>query len=189
MSSNTGNAPVEPAVTLDSVNIGMKSQKKQLLVLTALCALAVPCGLLALALLIASPEPEPAQDTFSLTEMRALQLQVTTLEASLATLAAASAQTQTEFTALSRQIGAMDVNDERNAIARVQELLVRQEQDYQQFLATLEGGLFNFHMMIPHSRGWWDAWQADLMESVEQNKSRQVLAASVLAIEPQGINQ
>jgi hypothetical protein len=86
-------------------------------------------------------------------------------------------------------VGAIDVTDSRNAVQHVQQLLVRQEQDYQKFLTTLEGGLYNFHMMIPHSRGWWDAYTDDLQESVELSKTREMFAAGLFEIEPQGINQ
>ncbi len=187
--NNAGNVTAEPIVTLDSVSIGMKRQKKQLLLLTALCALAVPCGLLALVLMLTSTDAEPVQETFTLSEMRVLQSQLADLESSLAAVLTASAQSQEELAALSRQVGAMDVNDGRNAIQRVQQLLIRQEKDQQKFLATLEGGLYNFHMMIPHSRGWWEAYNADLLESVESSKSREMFAAALLEIEPQGINQ
>lgn len=187
--NNAGNAPAEPEVTLDSVSIGMKRQKKQLLALAALCLVSVPSALLALVLMITRAEPEPLQETVTTAEMRALQSQLATLEAEYARLLEASTQSHEELAALTQKVVTLDVQDERNAVARLQQLMVRQEQDYQQFLATLEGGLYNFHMMIPHSRGWWDAYKADLMESVELSKSRELYASTLREIEPQGINQ
>jgi len=186
---DAGSTPVELPVTLESVSIGMKRQQKQLLALAALCAISVPSALLALALLITSPEPEALEPPVTAAELRVLQLQLSELDAGFATVLATASQTQNELAALAQQVGSLDVNDERNAIVRLQRLIVRQEQDYQKFLATLEGGLYNFHMMIPHSRGWWDAYKADLSASVDLSKARELYAGTLREIEPRGINQ
>ena len=189
MSNNSGNTADEAVATLNSVSIGMKRQQKQLLILAALCVIALPSALLALVLMITSADLEPAQDILDPAPVRALQSRLDELETLQSALLASNLQLQDELAALSGKVGTLDINDERNATVRVQQLLVRQEQEFQQFLATLEGGMYNFHMMIPHSRGWWDAYKSDLLVSVDQSKARELLAGAVREIEPEGITQ
>lgn len=88
-------------------------------------------------------------------------------------LLARSEELGTEITDLSQQVATIDVNDQRNVIIRVQRILIRQEQDYRHFLTTLESGLYNFHMMVPHSRGWWDDYKQDLVEAAELSEARE----------------
>ena len=189
MSNKTSNPANEAVATLSSVDIGMKRQQKQLLVLAALCVIAVPSALLALVMIITSADSEPAQDFLDPAQVRAMQTRLDDMTTQQATLLASNLQLQDELAALSRKVGTLDINDERNATVRVQQLLIRQEQEFQQFLATLEGGMYNFHMMIPHSRGWWDAYKTDLLVSVDQSKARELLAGAVREIEPEGITQ
>ncbi|MDX1490645.1 MAG: hypothetical protein R3332_05125 [Pseudohongiellaceae bacterium] len=81
--------------------------------------------------------------------------------------------TQSELQTLSQQLANLDVNDQRNVIIRVQRILIRQEQDFRDFLTALENGMYNFHMMVPHSRGWWDDYQKELLEASELSKARE----------------
>lgn len=189
MSNNSNNTAKEPVETLNSVSIGMKRQQKQLLILVALCMIAVPCALLALGTFITSADAESAQDFLDPAQVRALQTRLDELETEQSALLASNVQLRDELAALAGKVGTLDINDERNATVRVQQLLVRQEQEFQQFLATLEGGMYNFHMMIPHSRGWWDAYKTDLMTSLDQSKARELLAGTLREIEPEGITQ
>jgi len=187
--NNVESTPVELPVTLDSVSIGMKRQQKQMLALATLCVVSVPSALLALVLMITDPEPETIETPVTASELRVLQSRLTDIESGLSNVLAAASQTQEELAALAQQVGTLDAKDGRNAIVRLQSLVVRQEQDFQKFLTTLEAGLYNFHMMIPHSRVWWDAYKTDLMASVEQSKARELSAGTLREIEPQGINQ
>ena len=187
--NNAGTPPIESVATLESVNIGMKRQQKMLIGLAGLCVISVPAALLALVLLPTRVEPAPQVEAASAAELRALQEQLSDLDARYTALLAQSTQTQGYVDTLSQQVAGIDINDERNALARVQQLLVRQEQDYQSFLGTLEGGLYNFHMMIPHSRGWWDDYKADLMDVMALSKAREEYVETMSVIEPQGINQ
>tara|TARA_R110001599_G_C11989385_1_gene635826 strand:+ start:511 stop:684 length:174 start_codon:yes stop_codon:yes gene_type:complete len=40
--------------------------------------------------------------------------------------------------------------------------LIKQEQDFQAFVDSLEGGMYNFLMMVPHSGGWWAEYKTEL---------------------------
>lgn len=87
-------------------------------------------------------------------------------------LLAPSEELVTALTDLSEQVTTIDVNDQRNAIIRVQRILIRQEQDYRNFLTTLENGLYNFHMMVLHSRGRGEDYKQDLVETAELSEAR-----------------
>lgn len=187
--SKTETKPDEPIATLDSISTGMKRQKKQLLSLAALCVISVSSALLALGLLITRSEPEPPVEVLSNEELLDLREQLADLDTRYVGLLEQSKQNQGHLETLSQQVAAMDINDERNAVFRVQKLLARQEQDFQNFLGTLEGGLYNFHMMIPHSRGWWDDYKADLLEVVALSQARERDVEALREIEPKGINQ
>jgi len=188
-SNSASSTSSEQTATLDSVNIGMKRQQKQLLLLATLCVITLPSALLALALIFTSSDTVPPQDSGDSAQVREVQKRLSELESQYAALLINTSQAKEEVAVLARTVGTLDINDERNATVRVQQLLVRQEHEFQQFLATLEGGLYNFHMMIPHSRGWWDDYKADLMENVEQSKARELFAGTLLEIEPLGITQ
>lgn len=188
-SNNASNTSSEQTATLNGVNTGMKRQQKQLLILAALCVISLPSALLALALVFTNSEAAALENSDESAEVRAMQKRLSELEAQYAALVSSTSQTTEDVAGLARTVGSLDITDERNATFRVQQLLVRQEHEFQQFLATLEGGLYNFHMMIPHSRGWWDSYKADLMANVEQSKARELFAGTLLEIEPEGITQ
>ena len=78
-----------------------------------------------------------------------------------------------ELTDLSEQVAALDVNDQGNVIIRVQRILIRQEKDYRNFLTTLENGMYNFDMMVPNSRSWWEEYKQDLVETIELSQARE----------------
>jgi hypothetical protein len=189
VSTSTSNTFSEQTATLNGVSTGMKRQQKQLLILAALCVISLPSALLALALVFTNSEAAAIENSDESAEVRAMQKRLSELEAQYAALLSSTSQTTEEVAVLARTVGTLDITDERNATFRVQQLLVRQEHEFQQFLATLEGGLYNFHMMIPHSRGWWDSYKADLMANVEQSKARELFAGTLLEIEPEGITQ
>jgi hypothetical protein len=188
-SNSVSSTSSEQTPALDTVDIRMKRQQKQLLLLALLCAISLPSALLALALVFTNSETAALKDSGDSAEVRDVQKRLSELEMQYAALLSSTSQAKEEVAVLARTVGTLDITDERNATFRVQQLLVRQEHEFQQFLATLEGGLYNLHMMIPHSRGWWDAYKADLMVNVEQSKAREMLAGSLLEIEPLGITQ
>lgn len=102
-----------------------------------------------------------------------LQTEDEALSAQIERILASSGETQTQLQTISAQLGQLDVNDQRNVIIRIQRILIRQEQDYRNFLTALENGMYNFHMMVPHSRGWWDDYQKELLETAELSKARE----------------
>lgn len=74
---------------------------------------------------------------------------------------------------VARQVIDLDVNDPDNAIVGLQRILIRQERDYRDFLRDLEQGMLALHMMTPHSRGWWDDFQAGIEDNARLSEARE----------------
>ncbi len=172
-------SPAPALVTVEGLSAVVKSQKKLLFVSLGLAVLALLAAVAVFVLATANssanePEINPNDATIrhleSLVERILVQIEERESEA---------AQTYSELTELSRQVGRIDVNDERNAVIRLQRLAIKQEQDFRTFLSTLESGLYNFHMMIPHSRGWWDEYKADLDAALELSQAREEYATTL----------
>lgn len=121
---------------------------------------------------MATPDNSDATEELASTTMQ-LQAADEAFNARFDTILARSNEAQSQLQAISNQLAQLDVNDQRNVIVRVQRILIRQEQDYRDFLTALENGMYNFHMMVPHSRGWWDDYQKELLEAAELSKARE----------------
>ena len=140
-SNSVSSTSSEQTPALDTVDIRMKRQQKQLLLLALLCAISLPSALLALALVFTNSETAALKDSGDSAEVRDVQKRLSELEMQYAALLSSTSQAKEEVAVLARTVGTLDITDERNATFRVQQLLVRQEHEFQQFLATLEGGL------------------------------------------------
>ncbi|MGJ8687893.1 MAG: hypothetical protein ACSHXZ_00105 [Gammaproteobacteria bacterium] len=165
--------------TLETVSALMKSQKKLLLINLGLGAIALLCAIAAIVLGSMGSGEESAELNPNDARIEHLDEEVADLLNQVEIRTSVAEQTHTELSELSTQVGRIDINDERNAVIRLQRLMVKQEQDFQTFLTTLESGLYNFHMMVPHSRGWWDEYKADLDSAKELSKAREEYATNL----------
>ena len=164
---------------LEGLNAAVKGQKTLLFISLGLATSAL---LFAIAIFVlgngesADTEPEAIPYTVMI---RQLESQIESIEAQIEEREQAALQTATALSELSTHLGRIDVNDERNTVNRMQSLAIKQEQDFRIFLSTLEAGLYNFHMMIPHSRGWWDEYKADLDEAIQLSEAREEYAKTL----------
>lgn len=159
--------PLEPLKTR------LKRQQLLLLALTVTCVLALAMAGITLGMLLSDNKELAIVEQAELEKEQQLAEQMAFFTSQVEALLARSEELGTGLTDLSEQVAIIDVNDQRNVIIRVQRILIRQEQDYRNFLTTLENGLYNFHMMVPHSRGWWEDYKEDLVETAELSEARE----------------
>lgn len=159
--------PLEPLKTK------LKRQQLLLLALAVTCVLTLAIAGSTLGMLLSDNKELAAVEQAELEQEQLLAEQMAFFTSQVEALLARSEELGTELTDLSEQVATIDVNDQRNVIIRVQRILIRQEQDYRNFLTTLENGLYNFHMMVPHSRGWWEDYKQDLVETAELSQARE----------------
>jgi len=74
---------------------------------------------------------------------------------------------------LQAQLDSLDTNAEQNSIVKLQKILIRQEQDYRDFLANLQNGMYAMHLMIPHSRSWWEQYEGEIEQTAKLSKARE----------------
>ncbi|MES3008636.1 MAG: hypothetical protein V4751_12790 [Pseudomonadota bacterium] len=159
--------PLEPLKTK------LKRQQMLLIGLLATCVLALLMAGTTLMMMLSDSRDLAAVEETEREQIQLINEQMAFFTSQVEALLARSEELGTELTDLSAQVATIDVNDQRNVLIRVQRILIRQEQDYRNFLTTLENGLYNFSMMIPHSRGWWEDYQKDLLETSELSKARE----------------
>ncbi len=167
--------------TVEHVSAAVKGQKKLLLGLMARSAISMLSAAFAILITMGNGAPEEAeiatlpQDTI----VRQLDGRVNGLSERIDEVLALTQQTQDDLAQLSKQLAAIDVNDERNVITCMQRLLIKQEQDFQAFVDSLEDGMYNFHMMIPHSGGWWAEYKTELDAMNEMSVARENYASTL----------
>ena len=167
--------------TVEHVSATVKGQKKLLLALMAVSAISLLCAILAIVMAMGSDGHEEIE-TASLpqdTLARQQEVRIEGVSSHVEEVLALTQQTREELTELSLQVASIDVNDERNIIVRMQRLLIKQEQDFQDFIDSLEGGMYNFHMMIPRSGGSWTQYKAGLDEVAEKSAARENYATTL----------
>lgn len=165
--------------TVEGLSAVVKSQKKLVLISLGLGTTALLCAIAFLVLGGTShTEAEPTIDPNS-AHIESLEVGLADVLLQIQEQASEATQSRTDLSQLSTQVGRLDVNDERNAFIRLQRLTIKQEQDFQAFLGTLEAGLYNFHMMVPHSRGWWEEYKADLDAAQQLSKAREEYATTL----------
>lgn len=162
--------PVDP---VESLKTRVQRQQLLLLALAVTCVMALALAGSTLGMLLSENKELVAVEQSELEQKQLLNEQMAFFNSQVEALLARSEELGTELTDLSEQVATIDVNDQRNVIIRVQRILIRQEQDYRNFLTTLENGLYNFHMMVPHSRGWWEDYKQDLVETAELSEARE----------------
>ena len=167
--------------TVEHVSAMVKGQKKLLLGTMAISAIAMLSAVFAIVLTMGENAPE-VEVSVALPEdtiVRQLGRRVDALSERIDEVLALTEQTQGDLAQLSTQIAAIDVNDERNVIIRMQRLLIKQEQDFQAFVDSLEGGMYNFHMMVPHSGGWWEEFKTEMDALNDMSVARQNYASTL----------
>ncbi len=167
--------------SLESVSANVSKQRALIMLLAGVSGVSLVCALVAISLLIAAstqPDSEPVSQTPE-PSVRQLERALSTLGADLQVLSERTDLSAQSLQALSEQLGKLDVNDERNVIIRLQRLLIKQEQDFQQFLTKLEQGMYNFQMMVPHSRGWWEEYKAEMDAVADMSKARENYATTL----------
>jgi hypothetical protein len=158
---------------IEHMKARIKRQQRMLFGALGIASISLISAVVALVLALAkAPDSTETLDQLVSTAAQ-LQTEDEAFSAQIEGILASSRETQTQLQAISTQLGQLDVNDQRNVIIRVQRILIRQEQDYRNFLTTLENGMYNFHMMVPHSRGWWDDYEKELLETAELSKARE----------------
>lgn len=158
---------------LDPLKKRLKLQQILLLGLMVTCVLALLTAGTTLAMLLSDNKELVAIELAESEQEQQITEQMAFFTSQLEALMARSEALGIELTDLSEQVAAVDVNDQRNVIIRVQRILIRQEKDYRNFLTTLENGMYNFHMMVPHSRSWWEEYKQDLVETAELSEARE----------------
>ncbi len=172
-----------PLETVEHVSATVKGQKKLLLIAMAISAIALLSAVFAIVLSLGSGgEAEVATQTPALpqdTVARQLDVRIQSMSSRIEEVLALTELTQGELAQLSTQVAAIDVNDERNVIIRMQRLLIKQEQDFQAFVGSLEDGMYNFHMMVPHSGGWWEEYKTELDAMSDMSVARENYASTL----------
>ena len=74
---------------------------------------------------------------------------------------------------LQAQFDKLDPDAEQHSIVKLQKILIRQEQDYRDFLANLQNGMYAMHLMIPHSRRWWEQYEGEIEQTAKLSKARE----------------
>ena len=170
-----------PLETVESVSATVKGQKTLILAILGLCVVSLLCAAFAILMSMSGGEHETLevatlpQDT----QVRRLEARSEEVSHNIEELLNQTQQTRSELEALSMQVAAIDVNDERNVIIRMQRLLIKQEQDFQAFVGSLESGMYNFHMMVPRSGGWWEQYKTELDAMTEKSKARENYASTL----------
>ena len=170
-----------PLESVETVSATVKSQKKLLLALMGLSVISMLCAAFAIAMSIGNGEHEVTelatvpQDTL----VRQLESRIESANSQVEEVRGLTQKNQDDLALLATQVAAIDVNDERNVIIRLQRLLIKQEQDFQAFVSSLEGGMYNFHMMVPHSGGWWEEYKAELDSTTQKSKAREKYATTL----------
>jgi len=83
-------------------------------------------------------------------------------------------QTQREqVERLQARMATLDVSDMNNTVFAIRRLMIRQERDFRDFLKVAEQGMYSLHMMVPHSRSWWDEFRSDLEEMLSLSEARE----------------
>ena len=117
-SNSVSSTSSEQTPALDTVDIRMKRQQKQLLLLALLCAISLPSALLALALVFTNSETAALKDSGDSAEVRDVQKRLSELEMQYAALLSSTSQAKEEVAVLARTVGTLDITDERNATFR-----------------------------------------------------------------------
>lgn len=168
--SNDLEIDVDP---IEHLKTRVKRQQMIMFAALGVGSISLISAIAALALvLMATPDSSEVTDELT-TTTRQLQVADEAFNAQFEALMARANETQTQLQSLSTQLGQLDVNDPRNVVIRIQRILIRQEQDYRNFLTVLENGMYNFHMMVPHSRSWWEEYQKELTSTAELSKARE----------------
>lgn len=181
MSQEKTEANAPPALqSVESVSARVNAQGKLVWTVLGLSSVSLLAALLATVVSLSSGEKEAPPEPLTLqTQFRNLERQLGTMTQDLEALQALAQQTHEELNQLSTRVGRIDTNDGRNAIVRLQQLMITQEQDFQHFVSSLEQGSYNLHMVIPHSIGWWDEYKAELNSAMEMSKARENYALAL----------
>ena len=59
-----------------------------------------------------------------------------------------------------------------NNFNSIRELMVEQEDSYQQFMVVLQQGMYDMSRMVPGSRTWYEVYKGDLDLVIEDSKKR-----------------
>ena len=170
-----------PLETIENVSATVRGQKKLLLAFIGLSVVSLFCAAFAIVMSISGGDHVDTEVTSvpQDTQIRRLEASIEEVSQHVEEVLSLAQQTRSELEELSTQVAAIDVNDERNVIIRIQRLLIKQEQDFQAFLSSLEGGMYNFHMMVPHSGGWWEQYKTELDGMTEKSKARENYASTL----------
>lgn len=167
--------------TVEHVSATVNSQKKLLLALMAISTISLLSAVFAIVMSMGDGG-QAALETTTLPQDTLIRQQDDRIEATskhIDEVLALTEQVRDELAELSTQVAAIDVNDERNVIIRMQRLLIKQEQDFQAFIGSLGDGMYNFHMMIPRSGGTWEEYKAELDAATEKSVARESYASNL----------
>ncbi len=95
------------------------------------------------------------------------------LEDQLVAMQAAHQSQREQIERLQSRMTTLDVSDADNAVFAIRRLMIRQERDFRDFLKIAEQGMYSLHMMVPHSRSWWDEFSTDLEEMISLSEARE----------------
>jgi len=169
--TGTDQALPEP---LDSLKQSVARLQRQLLITTIVCLFALVGATTALSLLWTADNGATEEETAALQiHVSEAEKELLFLQSQFQELLAQTALNSATVNQLAERVASVDVGDQNNVIVRLQRILIRQERDYRDFLTSLENGLYNFHMMVPHSRGWWTDYREELVRTAELSKARE----------------
>lgn len=99
--------------------------------------------------------------------------QLEVIEEQLAELIAGSQVQAERVDRMSARLALIDVNDADNTVFALRRLLIRQERDFRDFLKATEQGVYALHMMVPHSRAWWEEFKNDIDQMMVLSEARE----------------
>jgi hypothetical protein len=106
-------------------------------------------------------------------EQEALQASLAGLDTSISRREAYAEELTARIEQLSTRLTAVDVSDADNAVVGLQRILIRQERDYRDFLASLKRSMMSLDRMIPRSGGWWTEFETEMEGSLALSEARE----------------
>ena len=159
-------APEQPD-PIELLTLKVKKLKKWLMLGGMTSILAVSVLLVTTLVMAFSGQAQPSS------ELKSIETTLTHFESQIAATRNRSVNTLEIVEKIKAQRERLDVNDEQHSIVKLQKILIRQEQDYRDFLANLQNGMYAMHLMIPHSRSWWEQYEGEIEQSVKLSKARE----------------
>lgn len=110
-------------------------------------------------------DPQVVRNAGNISELRS---ELKSIEKVTESAAAYNRHAQVLEQRIDRVLNRTDLNN----YAEVRQLILEQEQSYQQFITALQQGMYDLARMVKGSRTWYDVYKEELDRVVESSKAR-----------------